>query len=80
MNKFNVLDKKLIYCFRNLYTHLPNSLNSLDFARKMNHAINLVHKVGDSVKAIVARNQSLKEAFNRKVNKSHFSTLRLLKN
>ncbi|GJT86442.1 putative P-loop containing nucleoside triphosphate hydrolase [Tanacetum coccineum] len=80
LNKFNVSGKKLVLCIRSLYTHLPTSVIPLDFAKKMNYAIDLAHKVGESVKDIVARKQSLKEAFNPKVNRSHFVSLRLLKN
>ncbi|KAI3813724.1 hypothetical protein L1987_18455 [Smallanthus sonchifolius] len=79
MNRFSVLGNNLTTCIRNLYTHLPTSVIPLNFAKKMNHLIVLIQKVGESVKEIVNRNQCLKEAFDTKVNTSHFTKLRLCK-
>ncbi|MFS7911495.1 putative P-loop containing nucleoside triphosphate hydrolase, DNA2/NAM7 helicase, helicase [Helianthus anomalus] len=79
MNRFSGLSKKLTACIRNLYTHLPTSVIPLEFAKKMNCSVDLIQKVGESVKEIVTRKQSLKKAFDSRVNISHFMKLRLCK-
>ncbi|KAJ0785884.1 putative P-loop containing nucleoside triphosphate hydrolase, DNA2/NAM7 helicase, helicase [Helianthus annuus] len=79
MNRFSGLSKKLTACIRNLYTHLPTSVIPFKFAKKMNCLVDLIQKVGESVKEIVTRKQSLKKAFDSRVNISHFMKLRLCK-
>ncbi|KAK9074849.1 hypothetical protein SSX86_003168 [Deinandra increscens subsp. villosa] len=79
MNRFSVQGNNLIACIRNLYTHLPTSVISLNFAKKMNHSIGLIQKVEEYVKEIVTKNQSIKEAFDIQINRSHFMKLRVCK-
>ncbi|MFS8034318.1 putative P-loop containing nucleoside triphosphate hydrolase, DNA2/NAM7 helicase, helicase [Helianthus anomalus] len=77
MNRFDGLSKCLITCIKNLYTHLPTSVIQLNFAKKMNHLVDLIQKFGESVKKIVTTNQSLKVAFNIRIKGSRFVKLRL---
>ncbi|KAD2275728.1 hypothetical protein E3N88_41512 [Mikania micrantha] len=79
INRFSVLGKDLVACIRNLYTHLPSSMIPFSFAKKMNHSIDLIQIVVESVKEIVTRNQSLKAAFDKRVKASRFMKLRLCK-
>ncbi|KAM0057421.1 putative P-loop containing nucleoside triphosphate hydrolase, DNA2/NAM7 helicase, helicase [Helianthus debilis subsp. tardiflorus] len=78
-SRFSFLSKNLIACIRDLYTHLPTSVITLHLAKKMKHSIDLIEKVGESVKEIVTKRQNLKEAFDNRVDKPHFKKLRLCK-
>ncbi|CAI9276325.1 unnamed protein product [Lactuca saligna] len=71
MNRFNVFGKKLISCIRSLYTHLPTSVVSLAYAKKLYLSIDIIEMVGESVNEIVTSNKSLKEAFNKKTVSSY---------
>ncbi|KAH7852483.1 hypothetical protein Vadar_025339 [Vaccinium darrowii] len=63
MKRFELIKNQLIFCTTNLYTHMPTSFISLEVAKKMIKALDLLKSIGTMYSGAVA-NKGLKEVLN----------------
>ncbi|CAK9150158.1 unnamed protein product [Ilex paraguariensis] len=64
IKRFNSISEQLMFCFTNLYTHLPTSFISLEVVKNMIKVVGLFQTVGTLLRRVAVSNEGLREVFN----------------